>query len=171
MHSVNLNYSEISDSLYRFVPSAEFTVFPLKKKQQLFLPRVEGDWGVWGTNRGISATLPTCRRRFLLCVGRKGPPRSELGPEQRGGDAAGRNSPQNAGLHSGLRKPRDANTNPTVGPRPNPHLFPSFLVSEAQRLLEAESCKASATVRPACWDSRAPEKSWGSLPGASSLGN
>lgn len=38
VHSVNLNYSEISDSLYRFVPSAEFTVFPLKKKKKLFAP-------------------------------------------------------------------------------------------------------------------------------------
>lgn len=44
VHSVNLNYSEISDSLYRFVPLAEFTVFPLKKKNS-FCPGLKGTGG------------------------------------------------------------------------------------------------------------------------------
>lgn len=47
VHSVNLNYSEISDSLYRFVPLAEFTVFPLKKKNS-FCPGLKGTGGSGG---------------------------------------------------------------------------------------------------------------------------
>lgn len=38
MYSINLNYLEISDSLYRFVPAAELTILPFKKKQNSFCP-------------------------------------------------------------------------------------------------------------------------------------
>lgn len=104
VYSINLNYLEISDSLYRFIPVAELTILPFKKKTKLFLPWVEGDSGVWGTGRGISATLSPPAAGHSCCVLAGMVPPEGAGPERRGWDAAGRDSPLKPGVSLWPRK-------------------------------------------------------------------